>query len=141
MTKEWQNVWRFSGTYLSLLGTSSWAGLRRKVALGLVGCSLWGRSCLVEATGVFLAERLILSSSMLISFSESLNYKTIKVEFGMTSHLTWTFYYYYKWPRRYISRYDIFSIIVVQRKLVPECLSSHSQSSLVYHLGCPIDKL
>lgn len=52
------------GPYLSLLGTYSWAGL--------VGCSLWGRSCLVEATGVFLAERLILSSSMLISFSESL---------------------------------------------------------------------
>lgn len=60
-------------TYLSLLG-SSWAGLRRKVAFGLVGCSLWGLSvalCLAGGAAVFLAERLILSSSMLMSFSDS----------------------------------------------------------------------
>lgn len=59
--------------YLSLLG-SSWAGLRRKVALGLAECSLWGLSaafCLAGVAAAFLADRLILSSSMLMSFSDS----------------------------------------------------------------------
>lgn len=54
-----------------------------KVALGLEGCSLWGLSlsaaCLLgggAAVVVFLAERLTLSSNILISFSDNCRRKT-----------------------------------------------------------------
>lgn len=76
-------------TYLSLLG-SSCAGLRRKVALGLVGCSLWdlsGTLCLAGAAGVFLAERLILSSNMLMSFSD--NWKRWRRKSHVKLHRAW----------------------------------------------------
>lgn len=136
-TKTWRYILEFVGHFL--LSRLAEEGCIRIGGLLSLGSLLfgWGRGRLLGRT----LDSLLKHAHFLLG--ELDNDKTIKVEFSTKSHPTWTFHFYYRWRRWYISRYLAFFIIgqyvywfpwgarnrtfiLTQRKLVPDGQSSYS---------------